>query len=85
MKTEITIDDALVPRLREAAEAGHISFSAAIEQAVTAGLPFLPKKAAPKPYKVRPHNFGAPMPDPKAVLAALEEEEDIERLKRAER
>ena len=82
MKTEITIDDALVPRLKEAAEAGQMSFSAAVEHAVTAGLPFLPRKAASKPYKVKPHHFGTPMPDPKAILAALDEEEDIERLRR---
>ena len=83
MKTEITIDDAMVPRIKEAAEVGRISFSAAVEQAVLAGLPFLPKKPVRKPYHVKPHSFGTPLPDPKAVFAELEEAEDIERLKRA--
>ena len=80
MKTEIVIDDRVARRLSEAAEIAHISFNQAIERAINAGLPALPQKA-PKPptYVTQPHDFGASLDDPKAMLAKLQEEEDIKR------
>jgi hypothetical protein len=79
MKTEVSINDSQAQRLREAAEVAGISFNLAVQQAIDAGLQHLPKKPSRKPYRTKPHHFGTPMENPKAVLAILETADDLAR------
>lgn len=82
MKTEVMLDDAIAMELQKVAEESHISFGQALQKAVSAGLPSLrsPKKSGP--FRIVTHDFGTPLDDPKALLAKLEEEEDLERYRR---
>jgi hypothetical protein len=82
MKTEITIDDRLAIELKEAAELSQISFDQAVIRALYAGVTSLPHRSDPKRFVTQPHDFGIPLDDPKAALAKLEEEEDLERYRR---
>ena len=82
MKTEVTLNDKLAAKVQELATASRLTFDQALEQAVNAGLPFLARPAAPQPFKVRPHHFGIALRDPKAVLAAMDEEYDMEKVRR---
>ena len=79
MKTEVTLNDALAAKLLDAAAASQLTFNQALEQAVNAGLPFMPRQAAPQPYRVKPHHFGVALNDPKSVLAAMDEHYDLQK------
>jgi hypothetical protein len=53
-----------------------------VERAVQVGLPLLPRAIDPGEYVTQPHHFGASLDDPKAALAKVEEEDDLERYRR---
>jgi hypothetical protein len=81
MKTEVTLNDQLAAKVQDVATASHLTFDEALEQAVNAGLPFLARPAAARPFKVQPHHFGVPMNDPKADLAVMDEEYDANKVR----
>jgi len=82
MRTEITIPDVLVKRLKEAAEVSQISFDQAIEKALYGGIESLPRKIQRKPFRITPHHFGAGLDDPKKILKQMDEEYDRQKLGR---
>jgi hypothetical protein len=84
MKTEITLNDKLAAKVEEVAKASHLSFNQALEQAVNAGLPFLVRPAIAEPFHVQPHDFGISLDDPKAALAAMDEEDDLRKIRGVE-
>jgi hypothetical protein len=78
MTTEITIDDRLAVRVKEIADASHISFAQAVERAIFVGLPYLAKSDHTKPQKVENELDKA-----NAALKQILEDEDLERYRHA--
>jgi hypothetical protein len=82
MKTEIMLDDAMALEIQEVAKESHITFGEALQEVLSAGLPAFRTSRKNEPFRVIGHDFGTALENPKAMLAQLEEEEDLERYRR---
>lgn len=78
MTTEITIDDALAVRLKKIADESHITFTQAVERAISAGLPLVGKNES-KTRNAMADNLDSA----NSALKQILEDEDLERYRRA--
>lgn len=83
MTTQVVIDDETTERLKEAAASERISFNEALSRAIRVGVARLSLDVDQKPYRVKPHNFGDALENPKEILAQLQEDEDLDKMRRS--
>lgn len=81
MTTEVTIDDVTAALIKKGADAAHISFQEAAAAALRAGAQTTFGKPR-EPYKETPQDFGDPMINLKETIARIQEEDDLERIRR---
>lgn len=83
MRTTVTLDEDVALRLQESARTRGISFKAAINEAVRAGLP---RRADSRPFEVRARPLGLrpgiDLSRANALAASLEDDELVARMRR---
>lgn len=75
MTAVLQLDEAMVTRLKEAAEVSGVAFEQVAQEAIRLGVRHLPRRVVARPYRMPVHDFGAHVENPAAVLTVLEEEE----------